>query len=323
MEDLQQAIQAQNAHELDLLRNPNVTGVAVGFKEIEGQATNTIAVRVYVKEKVDETALPESERIPSELEGVPTDVIKKGPDRLAVAEVEPVEPLAEPGKERPVPGGVQIQRVGWLSGSAWLGTSGCFVKRNRLDGKVDPDTYLLTCAHVLYPELPPGVRMADDCVYQPASFLGLNLIGYARDYVFHDGGTVDAGLVWIQGVDVINYDWELGWYMAPGEAALNEIVEKHGRTTGQTQGKVVGLNYSAKLPDGYLFRDQLHIKSESSGHFAEPGDSGAMVIKVDRQDYVQPLGMLFAIANDGDYGVANRVSNVFAALDVHLDPLGP
>ena len=60
--------------EADLLKIPGVTGVDVGRKIVGGRKTDTLAIRVYVEKKRD---VPKIELIPSEIEGIPTDVIER------------------------------------------------------------------------------------------------------------------------------------------------------------------------------------------------------------------------------------------------------
>lgn len=60
--------------EADLLRRPGVTGVDIGYKTVGGVRTGTLTLVVYVKSKRD---VPEAERIPAEIDGVPTDIVER------------------------------------------------------------------------------------------------------------------------------------------------------------------------------------------------------------------------------------------------------
>ena len=64
-----------------LLGLPNVVGVGVGPKVVGGQLTEVLAIKVYVRSKVPEDRLAENERVPKEIEGVPTDVEEQAPLR--------------------------------------------------------------------------------------------------------------------------------------------------------------------------------------------------------------------------------------------------
>ena len=63
-------------YEDELLKLPNVIGTEVGYKEINGEETDELAVRVLVKHKVEnESQLDDKHIIPKTLEkGVKTDV---------------------------------------------------------------------------------------------------------------------------------------------------------------------------------------------------------------------------------------------------------
>src|SRR3954447_19229320 len=64
---------ARRAVQQDLLNRPGVVGVGIGFKEVGGKPTDTLANRVFVEKKRD---VPEEERIPPEVEDYPTDVLE-------------------------------------------------------------------------------------------------------------------------------------------------------------------------------------------------------------------------------------------------------
>lgn len=59
-------------HETALMGLPNVQGVGIGEKN--GQP----AIKVFVSQKVPESSLREEERVPGQVEGVPTDVEEVG-----------------------------------------------------------------------------------------------------------------------------------------------------------------------------------------------------------------------------------------------------
>ena len=63
--------------EADLLRLPGVTGVDIGPKRVNGEATGELAIRIYVVRKRPLDDIPVNERIPSTIGGVPTDVVER------------------------------------------------------------------------------------------------------------------------------------------------------------------------------------------------------------------------------------------------------
>lgn len=62
--------------EEDLMARPGVVAVGIGRKRVAGQPTDELAIRVYVRHKHDD--LSEAELIPTEFDGVPTDVVESG-----------------------------------------------------------------------------------------------------------------------------------------------------------------------------------------------------------------------------------------------------
>lgn len=65
-------VQATYAH--SLMQKANVVGVAMGMKKTGDSTTETPALVVMVTQKVAVTELDETDVIPVEIDGVPTDV---------------------------------------------------------------------------------------------------------------------------------------------------------------------------------------------------------------------------------------------------------
>ncbi len=64
-------------------RQPNVHGVGIGILEDEsGEETEQVGFRIYVTEKVDQNTLPQEDRIPDCLEGVPVQFIEGTNDAI-------------------------------------------------------------------------------------------------------------------------------------------------------------------------------------------------------------------------------------------------
>lgn len=60
---------------------PNVISLGIGPKIREGQSTGETAIKVFVSKKVDQGDLEAQDRVPTELDGVPTDVEVLGPSK--------------------------------------------------------------------------------------------------------------------------------------------------------------------------------------------------------------------------------------------------
>ncbi|NIS70894.1 MAG: hypothetical protein GTO12_18740 [Proteobacteria bacterium] len=65
-------------HEAKLLKRRNVVGIGIGYKEVGGQKTDQLSLVIMVKEKIPAERLGPKDCIPSEIEGVPTDVKEVG-----------------------------------------------------------------------------------------------------------------------------------------------------------------------------------------------------------------------------------------------------
>lgn len=65
-------------HEQELLRYPNVVGVAVGVRMRRGTPTGEPCLVVYVERKLPRDQLAAGELLPADIEGVPVDVVEAG-----------------------------------------------------------------------------------------------------------------------------------------------------------------------------------------------------------------------------------------------------
>jgi hypothetical protein len=68
----------KDIHEDDLLSKANVVGVAIGFRQKNGQSTDTLALVVMVSSKVPQSALSPEDQIPVSIDGIPIDVQEIG-----------------------------------------------------------------------------------------------------------------------------------------------------------------------------------------------------------------------------------------------------
>ena len=76
MVDIQEVRQANDRHRQTILRKPNVVGVGYGFKEVRGERTDRLCLVAMVRAKIPRAGLAPADLVPSELEGVSTDVIQ-------------------------------------------------------------------------------------------------------------------------------------------------------------------------------------------------------------------------------------------------------
>ncbi len=102
------------------------------------------------------------------------------------------------------------------------------------------------------------------------------------------------------------------------KAALSMKVQKYGRTTGHTMGRISGLNATMNVGfrDGNArFTGQIVI---SGSGFSAPGDSGSLIVTDGRggKDKM-PVGLLFAGSQTTT--LANPIDLVLDRFDVAID----
>ena len=76
------------AHEKEILKLPNVVGMGIGHKQKGGRQLEDLCIQILVERKMtrEELKIREMNPLPSELEGIPIDVIEVGRPRLEEAE---------------------------------------------------------------------------------------------------------------------------------------------------------------------------------------------------------------------------------------------
>jgi hypothetical protein len=265
------------------LMQPGVSGVSV----VPGSAK----IRVYVETEED------ARRVPPRLLGYYTEVYVAGRIRLLEAPPEP----ATRGRVRPLVGGV---------------STGCCAATGTLTLALrDPHlgrTVLLSCRHVYW-----GGRGSR--VLQPGPLDG--------------GGEGDAvGYVWrwtevepppranrldlaLAVATVEAREWEvmlLGRLSGFSDPVVGSSVEKVGRTTGLTSGRVIDAWATVKVY-GYPWGYSIFVNQAVAEMPAEPGDSGSPVASGGRL-----VGVLFA--GSERVAVFNKASDVESFLKPGLQP---
>jgi hypothetical protein len=326
-----------------LMAIPGVMHVSVGLKEKNGQVTDQLCIRVYVREKRDRKDVPAAELIPAEINDIPTDVNTVGQFEFQIDNTQ----------YRPIKGGIQITNriIGVNSagtGTQMLrGTLGCIAIDN-----TDNAPVLLSNWHVLY----ANTGTDGDKVFQPApiSLPALTLL----QLPFHPPDDIDKigvirrGIIKnnvdgaIAAVDVsscchccgIHFSNELNGLSAAGRPARNTIVGderavsgmtvfKVGQSTLRTEGVVFDDNYPtfSISRDGtvYTFNGQIAIQNiDHAMPFSDHGDSGSVVINLNNKI----VGLVFAEGRNVSVSgvqqpfvsLANHISDVFAALNIRI-----
>lgn len=325
------AKKAQKGLNDQVLSNGDVVGTAVGLKD--GEAV----LRVF-------TAKPGVAGIPKKHDGF--DVLVQVTGRINV-----LPPRAEPGKSgsseftsrvvqsaqdtfaRPVPIGVSTgnERLIKYRGRWWC-TVGTLAARV-VDG--DGNVFALSNNHVYALE---NDAVIGDKILQPgrvdmpsggcgsSTEIAAAEIGTLDRYERIDFGgnnTIDAALAATTTGDLGNATPPEGYGLpnsATVDATFNMLVQKYGRTTELTHGKVT--NISATVNVGYnggmaTFVDQIIV--ESAGAFIQGGDSGSLLVTDDGSANPNPVGLLFAGNSSGTFSIANDIDAVLSKFGVTID----
>lgn len=298
-----EVLEKKRAIEKDLLRQPGVTGVDVGYKRVKGRETGELAIIVYVREKKN---VPAAQRLPLDFDGIQSDVVEGEsfsiePAPASAAQLAPAATLI---------GGISIGPCARNE----TGTLGVIVT-----SKNKPT--ILSNFHILASAAKPK---PDDTVSQPGPADGGDcpdtVAGRFRSGFLGQPQNVDAALATVVNRESEAYQVrEIGNVSNTARARVGDVVRKYGRTTGLTTGTVVSVTFSTAIPayppfEPQVFLNQIRVQTNSPGKpFQAAGDSGAVLVNQDNKI----VGLLFAAGGTGGTeGLANPIQDVEAALGV-------
>lgn len=206
---------------------------------------------------------------------------------------------------RPLVGGVS---VGHHLVSA--GTLGSIVYDN-----ADNKPLILSNAHVLANSDTPteDLALVGDDILQPGKHdTGTEVIAHLYDWVpLEDGVTVDAAMA-IPETPVENIILDIPKVAGVTTPEIGMYVQKSGRTTGLTDGKIIATDASIDVDYGtevITLHNQFITTCMSAG-----GDSGSISLTADGDI----VGLLFAGSDKAT--VYNNIENVTDLLNVHFEP---
>lgn len=277
----------------------NIQGVGIGIRSSAGSYTGDVAVKIFVKEKAPLSRLDASMAIPSEVNGIPTDVEEVG---------ELVAQTYKARYPRPVPCGVSCGHY-----KITAGTIGALVvlDNNRLA--------FLSNNHVLANE---NNAVRGDNILQPGRIDGGqnpgDRIGVLERFVpiaFPGPNLVDAAAAWTSSALVRPNHVTYRVNPTPRAPSLNLSVMKNGRTTQATQGLIIGIAVN-NVRVGYgsgvaVFNNQIIIRGVGTGPFSQGGDSGSLIVSTGTR---QPVGLLFA--GSATHTIANPIAAVMSKLGI-------
>jgi hypothetical protein len=280
-----------------VFKKPNVVGLSVGYKEIQGILTDTPCIKVFVSKKIDKKKIKKSDLIPESIDGEMTDVIESMPEALDV----------RTSKQRPAFGGISIGHP-----SITAGTLGCLINTGG-------SNYIISNNHVL---AAVNTATIGDYIYQPGVYDGgtaSDIIGRLTKFVpitLYENIVEDPTVNYVDGALCLpttqslvnNTIYEVGTYSGlVVEPYLGQTVTKSGRTTGVSVGTVSSIDFEGWVSystHGYgYFVDQIQVSATVAG-----GDSGSAVL----DSSMGFVGLLFA--GGGGYYVASKSGQVFTRL---------
>lgn len=274
-----------------LLEQPGVTGVGLTRKRVQGQFTDTLAIIVYVEKKRPLDEVPPAERIPAEIDGIPTDVIES--------------PIIVIRQGTPDESRYEVLKAGIRIAGSVGGTLG-FIGRTTEGYKRGPGLHVLVSnQHVVRGFTqdvapgsahsvgqPDGQRCCESC-----DFCG-RIVGHDRvNSILNedvDGGVVElnAGVQWMPHVQDLPNSVPIADIRAFAAAEAPMPVWKRGATTQRTTASATDPNFSGKatFPDGGGFHRNFKRSIRIEGNnFSDGGDSGAPVM----DNANKMIGMLF------------------------------
>ncbi|HSM61816.1 MAG TPA: hypothetical protein VK849_13500 [Longimicrobiales bacterium] len=301
---LDAALAAQAEVTDEWLAMDGVVGTAIGM----GRGGEAV-LKVYL-------AWPGAALLPARVAGVPVVFEVTGPIRALPAETSTIDPKRN--FERPVPIGVSTGHPDVSAGTigarvtdgtrVWALSNNHVYANNNAARKGD---------NLLQPGRADGGRDPDDAIgtlydFEPVRFCNGPLCPV---------NPIDAAIALTTPEELDAATPEDG-YGAPRsssiEPRLGMTVQKYGRTTGHTRGRITGIN--AILDVSYRtgrarFQGQIVI---SGGRFSAPGDSGSLIVTdgVLLGDRV-PVGLLFAGSSTST--IANPIDPVLDRFGVRVD----
>jgi hypothetical protein len=295
--------------------------VGVGRKLVEGKLTHALCVRLYVTQKLPRHLLTGADCLPEFIDGIPTDVVEAAPAYLAAS---PTCSLRKLREQRPAQGGISGAHEAIQAGTL---AARCQSRRPAESA----DRFVLGNCHTL---ADLGLAALGSAVLQPSTHDGgtenaNRLASLARFVQIVETQTasnrVDAAIAKLDAAGTMNPGiCTVGAIQGTAVATFETRVHKHGRTTGYTSGIVDDPSVDVLIPLRRedptrltQFIDQLRIRPQPGQFvFAQPGDSGALVLTKPDNDAV---GLLFACPDNGSFAYANPIAAVLDALEIDLE----
>ncbi|HAP93919.1 MAG TPA: hypothetical protein DCM26_04760 [Desulfotomaculum sp.] len=321
----------------DLLGLPNVLGVGVGFKQMRNENTGRPALLVFVENKVHLEGLRKEHIVPLKIKDLQTDVIEIGRVRMLQERTRrwrPAQPGVSIGHHKISAGTFGTVVKDKTTGEKLI-LSNNHILANATDGSdgrsAAGDPVLQPGPHdgggphdriaTLLRFIPVRRTVQDvECpVAAAAVWTGNTLIHAVRPHYdlkltkrAQELNLVDAAVARPDAQNMISGEiLGIGHVEGVADIGPGEQVQKSGRTSGVTEGKVqaIGVTVRVDIVDAGTgwFSDQV-----ISDVLSRPGDSGSLVLNSEKR----AVGLLFA--GSDKYTVFNRIHNVMERLRIQF-----
>jgi hypothetical protein len=178
------------------------------------------------------------------------------------------------------------------------GTLGCFVEDSKKKIYILSNNHVLANSNrgkfrdpILQPGLMDGGKRTRDMIAELSYLVDIDRSGPNR---------MDAAIAELLPELKPDYAVGLKSRISGTTDVINGMkVEKFGRSTGHTKGKVITRNLDIQVDfDGRPidFQDQFEVKGNRGAMFCDAGDSGALIFQ---KDTLKAVGLLFAGTDDG------------------------
>ncbi len=326
-----------NKYKKKLLKMENVVGIGYGIKEKRGNKTGEKAIIVLVEKKLPPGKLSNKDVVPQSLEDYKTDVIEIGKIKFMQSRTVRLRP-AQPGIS-----------VGHYKVSA--GTLGAIVKdkkngkpmilsNNHVLANISNgfDNRATLGDHILQPGTYDDGSDPEDVIGYLERFIPIKkgdgeprckvallaekvlntFLHFLRPnynmklYKTEGTNLVDCAIARPKSDKFINSSiLEIGEVKGIREPEVNLQIQKSGRTSGLTTGKVVSVNTTVTVnmseTEKATFEDQFVTTPISKA-----GDSGSLVLDMENN----ATGLLFAGSDKAT--VCNRITNVLDLLEIEF-----
>lgn len=318
-QELAEIAAVQEKNEDKLLAMANVCGVALGNKIKDGEELEETAISVLVNQKLPAAMLTRGDKVPSKLGDFKTDVVEVGELFAGEQGDNVIQAAFSPSltrRVRPAMGGFSVGHHKITAGT--LGT--CCYDLSPFPS-VPRKYYILSNNHVLANSNNANIG---DPILQPGPFDGgtvpNDVIARLSRFIpikFHNGADKPCNLVdaAIAEGSLQDLNREIYWggylkrlYVAP---KVGDLVQKTGRTTGFTTGKVTNVNATVDVNYGSgkvaRFCRQIITNNMSAG-----GDSGSLVANLNEE----AVGLLFA--GSSTHTILNNIAFVQLLLKIRV-----